>query len=76
MNWYRSVRSECYYINCPAKIGVYVADKDHVYLVDSGNLLFFFVSPLSTVGGNPNFSYSKFLCCSITDITHTNLFTL
>ncbi len=28
---------KCYYINCPAKIGVYVADKDNVYLVDSGN---------------------------------------
>ena len=28
---------KCYYINCPAKIGVYVADKNHVYLVDSGN---------------------------------------
>ena len=31
------VSEKCYYINCPAKIGVYVADKDHVYLVDSGN---------------------------------------
>ncbi len=31
------VSERCYYINCPAKIGVYVADKDHVYLVDSGN---------------------------------------
>ena len=31
------VSDKCYYINCPAKIGVYVADKDHVYLVDSGN---------------------------------------
>ena len=31
------VSKKCYYINCPAKIGVYVADKDNVYLVDSGN---------------------------------------
>ena len=31
------VGEKCYYINCPAKIGVYVADKDNVYLVDSGN---------------------------------------
>ncbi len=28
---------KCYYINCPAKIGVYVADECNVYLVDSGN---------------------------------------
>ena len=31
------VSEKCYYINCPAKIGVYVADKDNVYLIDSGN---------------------------------------
>ncbi|WP_300811252.1 MBL fold metallo-hydrolase [uncultured Acetatifactor sp.] len=31
------VSEKCYYINCPAKIGVYVADGDNVYLVDSGN---------------------------------------
>ena len=31
------VSEKCYYINCPAKIGVYVADKAHIYLVDSGN---------------------------------------
>lgn len=31
------VGEKCYYINCPAKIGVYVPDKDQVYLVDSGN---------------------------------------
>ncbi len=31
------VSEKCYYINCPAKIGVYVPDKDNVYLVDSGN---------------------------------------
>ena len=31
------VSEKCYYINCPAKIGVYVADKENVYLVDSGN---------------------------------------
>ncbi len=28
---------KCYYINCPAKIGVYAADSENVYLVDSGN---------------------------------------
>ncbi len=31
------VSEKCYYINCPAKIGVYVADRENVYLVDSGN---------------------------------------
>ena len=31
------VSEKGFYINCPAKIGVYVADKDHVYLIDSGN---------------------------------------
>lgn len=33
----RQVSEKCYYIDCPAKIGVYVADKEHVYLVDSGS---------------------------------------
>ena len=31
------VSEKCYYINCPAKIGVYAPDKENVYLVDSGN---------------------------------------
>ena len=31
------ISEKCYYINCPAKIGVYVADSENVYLVDSGN---------------------------------------
>lgn len=31
------VGSKCYYINCPAKIGVYLQDEKNVYLVDSGN---------------------------------------
>lgn len=31
------VSEKCYYINCPAKIGVYAADSEHVYLIDSGN---------------------------------------
>ena len=31
------VGEKCYYINCPAKIGVYVADGENVYLIDSGN---------------------------------------
>ncbi|MDO4340293.1 MAG: MBL fold metallo-hydrolase [Eubacteriales bacterium] len=31
------VGAKSYYINCPAKIGVYLADEHHVYLIDSGN---------------------------------------
>lgn len=31
------VGEHSYYINCPAKIGVYTADQQHVYLIDSGN---------------------------------------
>lgn len=31
------VSDRCYYINCPAKIGVFCEDKEHVYLIDSGN---------------------------------------
>ena len=31
------VSEKCYYINCPAKIGVYVPDTRNVYLIDSGN---------------------------------------
>lgn len=31
------VGEKSYYINCPAKIGVYLADADRVYLIDSGN---------------------------------------
>lgn len=31
------VSERCYYINCPAKIGVYLADNEHAYLIDSGN---------------------------------------
>ncbi len=27
----------CYYVNCPAKIGIYRADEARVYLIDSGN---------------------------------------
>ncbi len=27
----------CYYINCPAKIGIYIAKENEVYLIDSGN---------------------------------------
>ena len=29
--------AKSYYINCPSKIGVYVADDKNVYLIDSGN---------------------------------------
>lgn len=31
------VSESCYYVNCPAKIGIYVEDQEHVYLIDSGN---------------------------------------
>lgn len=31
------VSSRCYYIDCPAKIGVYCADGANVWLIDSGN---------------------------------------
>jgi len=31
------VSEQCCYINCPAKIGVYIGNKDNVYLIDSGN---------------------------------------
>ncbi|MCM1327181.1 MAG: MBL fold metallo-hydrolase [Bacteroidales bacterium] len=31
------ISEKCYYINCPAKIGIYVADSGKVYLIDSGN---------------------------------------
>ncbi|MCI9067845.1 MAG: MBL fold metallo-hydrolase [Lachnospiraceae bacterium] len=31
------ISEKCYYINCPAKIGVYLAEGDQVYLIDSGN---------------------------------------
>ena len=31
------VSSRCYYIDCPAKIGVYRADGVHVWMIDSGN---------------------------------------
>lgn len=31
------ISDRCYYINCPAKIGVYLADESSVYLIDSGN---------------------------------------
>lgn len=31
------ISEKSYYINCPAKIGVYLADSENVYLIDSGN---------------------------------------
>ncbi len=31
------VSERCYYINCPAKIGVYLLDRENVCLIDSGN---------------------------------------
>jgi len=33
----KQVSETCYYINCPAKIGVYAPNKDAVYFIDSGN---------------------------------------
>lgn len=31
------ISEKCYYINCPAKIGVYKQTENEVYLIDSGN---------------------------------------
>ncbi len=31
------VSERCYYINCPAKMGVYLLDRENVCLIDSGN---------------------------------------
>lgn len=31
------VSPQCYYINCPAKVGVYLAGENRVYLVDGGS---------------------------------------
>ena len=31
------VGEQSYYINCPAKIGIYKANETDVYLIDSGN---------------------------------------
>ncbi len=31
------VGEKSYYINCPAKIGIYLAGNTDVYLIDSGN---------------------------------------
>lgn len=31
------ITDRCYYINCPAKIGIYKVDDTKVYLIDSGN---------------------------------------
>ena len=31
------INEKNYYINCPAKIGIYLADNTNVYLIDSGN---------------------------------------
>ena len=31
------IGEKSYYINCPAKIGIYLADNTNVYLIDSGN---------------------------------------
>lgn len=31
------VSDHCYYIESPAKIGVYVKEEKNVYLIDSGN---------------------------------------
>lgn len=34
----QQVRPQSYYINCPAKIGIYTQLEREVYLIDSGNL--------------------------------------
>lgn len=31
------ISENCYYINCPAKIGIYKANDTDIYLIDSGN---------------------------------------
>ena len=31
------ISDKCYYINCPAKIGIYLQSENEVYLIDSGN---------------------------------------
>ncbi|MDE6385149.1 MAG: MBL fold metallo-hydrolase [Eubacterium sp.] len=31
------ISEKCYYINCPAKIGIYKTNNTEVYLIDSGN---------------------------------------
>ena len=31
------ISEKCYYINCPAKIGIYRQSENEVYLIDSGN---------------------------------------
>ena len=33
----KQVGPQTYYINCPAKIGVYVRSEYEVYFIDSGN---------------------------------------
>lgn len=33
----QQVGPQSYYINCPAKIGIYVQSERYVYLIDSGN---------------------------------------
>lgn len=33
----KKVSDKCYYINCPAKIGIYKVSETEVYLIDSGN---------------------------------------
>lgn len=31
------ISDTCYYVNCPAKVGIYVPDGSSAYLIDSGN---------------------------------------
>ena len=33
----QQVGPQSYYINCPAKIGIYAQSEHEVYLIDSGN---------------------------------------
>lgn len=31
------ISDSCYYVNCPAKIGIYLTEAGQAYLIDSGN---------------------------------------
>lgn len=33
----KQISEKCFYINCPAKIGIYKRNENEVYLIDSGN---------------------------------------
>ena len=33
----KQIGEKSYYVNCPAKIGIYLSDDTNAYLIDSGN---------------------------------------